>query len=51
MIGEREGRHIQSFRARDEVAQPRQPVEQAVLTVGVQMDELLRDRRALSGSG
>ena len=35
VVRDREGRHAQGLGPRDEVAQPRQAVEQAVLTVGV----------------
>jgi hypothetical protein len=50
VIGERERRHVEGLRARDEVAKPRKPVEQAVLTVGVQVDELSRDAIPLGPS-
>jgi len=50
VVGECQGRHVEGLRARHEVTQPRQAVEQAVLTVGVQVDELLRDEGTLSGS-
>jgi hypothetical protein len=43
VVGEAECRHVQGFRARDEVAEAGQPVEQAVLAMGVQMDEVLGD--------
>ena len=43
VVGEGEGRHLERLRARDEVAQARHAVEQAVLTVSVQVDERLRD--------
>ena len=43
VIGEAERGHVQCLRARDEVAEAGQPVEQAVLAVCVQMDELLGD--------
>src|SRR3989454_6366161 len=43
VIGERQSGHIERLRAGDEVGEPRQPVEQAVLAMGVQMDELLSD--------
>jgi hypothetical protein len=43
VIGEAKGGHVQRFGARDEVAEARHPVEQAVLAMGVQMDELLGD--------
>jgi hypothetical protein len=35
MIGEGEGGHVQSLRTSDEVAEAGQPVEQAVLAMGV----------------
>ena len=40
VIGEPEGGHVQGLRTSDEVAQPRQPIEQAVFAMGVQMDEI-----------
>ena len=43
VIGESERRHVQRFRACDEVAEAGQPVEQAVLGMRVQMDEVLGD--------
>jgi len=43
MVGERERGHPELFRSSDEVAQTRQSVEEAVLAVGVQVDELLAD--------
>ncbi len=43
VIGEAERRHVQRLRARDEVAEAGQPIEQAVLAMGVQMDEVLGD--------
>ena len=43
VIGEAERRHVQGLRARDEVAEAGQPVEQAVLAMGVQMHEVLGD--------
>ena len=43
VIGDGQGGHVQRLRARHEVAQAREPVEQAVLTVGVEVDELLGD--------
>ena len=43
VVGERERRHIQGFGARDEVAQAREPVEQAVLAMRMEVDELLGD--------
>ena len=43
VVGEGEGGHLEGLRAGDEVAQPRHPVEQAVFTVRVQVDERLRD--------
>ena len=49
VIGDRERRHAEVLRARDEVAQARQPVEKAVLAVGVEMDESVRGE-VLSGS-
>ena len=46
VIGERQRRHLQLFRARHEIAHAREPVEQAVLAVRVEVDEL-RDERPL----
>ena len=47
VIGERERGHLELFGARDEVADTREPVEQAVLAMRVEVDELL-DGRTLS---
>jgi hypothetical protein len=43
VVRERERRHLELLRAGDEVADARQAVEEAVLAVGVQVDELARD--------
>src|SRR2546425_2344043 len=43
VVGQRQRGHIERLRTRDKVGEPRQPVEQAVLAMGVQMDELLGD--------
>jgi hypothetical protein len=43
VVGEGEGWHVEGLRARDEIAESRQPVEQAVFAVGVQMNEVPGD--------
>jgi hypothetical protein len=43
VIREAEGWHVQGLRAGNQVAEAGQPVEQAVLAMGVQVDEVLCD--------
>ena len=43
VIGERDRRHAELFRARDQIGDAREPVQQAVLAVGVKVNERSRD--------